>query len=85
MMNLYLKIVAFNTKLRVYYQHSVQENCPSTYQTPPEHFTIAYFNGYCANTLSILEQLKKYKKQHSVLRVMQTALSDIFFYSTGYV
>ena len=77
MMNLYLKIVAFNTKLRVYYQHCAQENCPSTYQTPPELFTIAYFDNYCADTLSILEQLKKYKKQHSVLRVIRTALNDI--------
>ena len=76
-MNLYLKIVAFNTELRVYYQHCVQENCPSTYQTLPEHFTIAYFDDYCADTLSILEQLKQYKKQHSVLRVMRIALNDI--------
>ena len=77
MMNLYLKIVAFKTKLRVYYQYCVQEYCPSTYQTPPERFTIAYFDDCCADTLSILEQSKKYKKQHSVLRVMRTALNHI--------
>ena len=77
LVNLYIKMVAFNTKLRVYCQHLICKNCPSTYQPPPRCFTPAHFQDYCADTLSIIEQLKKCPRSNSVLPIMRTALNDI--------
>ena len=77
MINWYVRVVAFNIKLRVYAQLLIRSSYPSAYQDPPQHITVSHFQDYCANTLAVLEQLKKNNKRKVKLSTINMALDDI--------
>ena len=72
-----IKMVVLNTKLRIYSQYFIREDYPSMYQSLPRALTFTHFENYCADTLSVLEELKKYEKTDEKLQVMRSALNDI--------
>lgn len=76
-LNWYIKVVMLNTTLRVYAQCLIKNNYQSTYQDPPQHITVLHFQDYCADTLSILEQLKNNKRKKRDLSMINIALNDI--------
>ena len=73
----YIKMVVLNTKLRVYSQYFIREDYPSMYQSPPRALTFTHFENFCADTLSVLEELKRCEKTDEKLQVMRLALNDI--------
>ena len=77
MVDQYVKIVALNTKLRVYSQYLIKENYPLIYQDPPKALTFGHLEDYRADTLSLLEQLKRCEKADEKLQIIQSALNDI--------
>ena len=77
MVDQYIKMVVLNTKLRVYSQYFIQKDYPSMYQSPPKALTFIHFENYCADTLSVLEELKKCEKTDEKLQIMRSALNDI--------
>ena len=77
MVDQYIKMVVLNTKLRVYSQYFIREDYPSIYQDPPKVLTFGHLENYRADTLSLLEQLKKCEKTDEKLQVMRSALNDI--------
>ena len=77
MVDRYVKMVALNTKLRVYSQFFIQKDYPLTYQNLSQNLTITHFENYCADTLSVLEQLKRCDRQDTMLQMMHAALNDI--------
>ena len=76
-LNWYIRIVAFNATLRVYAQRFIRSIYPLIYWDPPQHITTSHFLDYCADSLSILEQLKRNKRRKSDLSMINTALNDI--------
>ena len=77
MVDRYVKMVALITKLRVYSQYFIRENYPLSYQPLPKDLSITHFENYCADTLSVLEQLKKSHREDTMLQTMCAALNDI--------
>ena len=73
----YVEMVALNTKLRVYSQFFIHKDYPLTYQNLSQNLTITHFENYCADTLLVLEQLKKCERQDTMLHIMRAALNDI--------
>ena len=76
-LNWYIRVVALNSTLRVYAQRLIRNDYPSIYQDPPQHITTEHFLNYCADTLSVLEQLKKSKREKWKLSTINAALDDI--------
>ena len=77
MVDQYIKMVVLNTKLRVYSQYFIREDYPPMYQDPPKALTFNHLEDYRADTLSLLEQLKRCEKADEKLQIMRSALNDI--------
>ena len=77
MVDQYIKMVVLNTKLRVYSQYFIREDYPSMYQDPPRALTFTHLEDYRADTLSLLEELKRCERTDEKLQVMRSALNDI--------
>ena len=60
-LNWYIRVIALNSTLRVYAQWLIRNDYPLIYRDPPQHITTEHFLNYCADTLAVLEQLKKSK------------------------
>ena len=76
-LNWYIRVIALNSTLRVYAQRLIRNDYPLIYQDPPQHITTEHFLNYCADTLSVLEQLKKNKREKWQRSIINAALNDI--------
>ena len=80
-LNWYIRVVALNSTLRVYAQWLIRIDYPLIYQDPPQHITVDHFLNYCADTLAVLEQLKKSKRE-KVETIFNQCSFEWYHYST---